>query len=271
MATQPYLRLICSTAAALALGGCMVHPVALTEDEIGARARVNLATLQTGDAPVSGAIDLYEAMARALKFNLDARVEAAQTALRLAELDLSHWSLLPNAVANSGYAGRNNYNASSSFNVITNTPNAFVSTSTSQEKRILSGDIGFSWNVLDFGLSYIRARQSADKVLIAGELRRKIILRLMEDVRTAYFRAVSAERMMRKLMVLDARARVALAGSRTVYKDRQTSPITALTYERELVEIRRTIQELARDLSVAKAQLAALMNLKPGTQFALVV
>ena len=42
-----------------------------------------------------------------------------------------------------------------------------------------------------------------------------------------------------------------------------------MTYERELVEIKQKIGEIQRDLNTAKAQLAALMNLQPGTEFRL--
>ena len=142
--------------------------------------------------------------------------------------------------------------------------------STSQEKQIVTADVTFSWNVLDFGLSYIRARQAADKYLIAEEMRRKVVHRLLEDVRTAYWRAISGERLIARLNLLERRVRAAQSKSRSISDDRQTSPITAVTYERELVEIKRTIQELQRELAVAKTQLASLMNLKPGTKFSLI-
>lgn len=257
------------------LAGCAVRPEPLTAVEISINADFNLAEVAAGQEPVVRAIGLHEAMARALKYNLDFRVEAMQQSLRVAELDLAHWSLLPSAVANSGYASRDSYHASNSRQVLPGdklAPGApQLVNSTSQERHIHSADIGFSWNVLDFGLSYVRARQAADKVLIAEELKRKVIARVIEDVRTAYWRAVSAERLMRRLSALEQRAERALRDTRKLYSARETSPITALTYERELVEIKRTINELERDLKVAKTQLAALMNLKPGTNFALVV
>ena len=43
----------------------------------------------------------------------------------------------------------------------------------SQETPSNSYDIGFTWNALDFGLSYVRAGQQADKYLISKELRAK--------------------------------------------------------------------------------------------------
>lgn len=176
--------------------------------------------------------------------------------------------MLPNVVASSGYAARDNVNASSSTNVLTGTQS--LAPSTSQERQMLTADVTFSWNILDFGLSYVRAQQAGDKFLIAEEMRRKVAHRLIEDVRTAYWRAVSGERLLARLRTLERRVRSAQAKSRSISADRQTSPITAVTYERELVEIKRTIQELQRDLSVAKTQLSALMNLRPGTRFTLV-
>ena len=253
--------------AGTALGGCAIYPTPLSETELTTAAAKNVAKVTADQEPVGGPVSLYEAMARALKYNLDHRVEEAETAVRTAELDLSHYSLLPNVVANSGYAGRDNYNASSSLNLINNTPN--FGASTSQEKEIKSADIGFSWNVLDFGLSYVRARQNADKVLVQEEMRRKVIHRVVEDVRSAYWRAVSADRLMARLVSLEGETKKALAETRALFNDNQTSPITALTYERELVEIKQKIGEIQRELNTAKAQLAALMNLRPGTEFKL--
>jgi len=94
--------------------------------------------------------------------------------------------------------------------------------------------------------------------------------RVVEDVRTAYWRAVSADRLLTRLRTLEARVRKVQADTREISSERHTSPITAVTYERELVEIKRAIQELERDLVVARTQLSSLMNLKPGTKFELV-
>jgi outer membrane protein TolC len=263
-----YNTAICAIACSLA-SGCSVPLMPLTNGEIDNAAAFNISTVVAAQEPVQGPIDLYEAMARALKYNLDYQVEAVQTSLRVAELDLSHYSLLPNAVANSGYAARNNYSASSSFNLLSGQEN--FGASTSQEKQIGTSDIQFSWNILDFGLSYVRARQAADKVLIGQELQRKVKQRIIEDVRTAFWRAVSAQRLISKLKALEVRSAKALTTARSISQSRQSSPIASLTYERELVEIRRTTKELERDLIVANSQLAALMNLPPNTNLKLTV
>jgi outer membrane protein TolC len=261
------LKIITVTALVLAglLGGCSVSPRPLTGIEISTRADSQLGRVAANQEPVGQVIDLYEAIARALKYNLDQRVEMMDAALRVRELDVAHYSMLPNMVANTGFSERSNYAASSSFNVLTNSNN--FGASTSQERRNSSADAAFSWNILDFGLSYVRARQAADKVLISEEGRRKVVHRIVEDVRTAYWRSVSGENLLTKLQVLEGRVRKAQLSSKAISAERNTSPITAVTYERELVEIKRAIQDLQRELVIAKSQLAALMNMKPGTLF----
>ena len=118
-------------------------------------------------------------------------------------------------------------------------------------------------------MSKVRAEQAADEVLIAAENRRKIINRVIEDVRTAYWRAVSADRLVAGLRRLEGRTKKALRNSQSLQRSGEASPLTALTYQRELVEIQQRIQRLQKDLSLAKMQLAALMNVRPGESFTL--
>ncbi len=254
--------------ATLPLGGCAVTPSPLAESDISHLAATSIADVAKDQEPISGPIDLHQAMARALKYNLDHQVELAEYAVRDRELNLAHYSMLPTFVTNSGYTGRDEVNASNSQNVSTGAQS--LATSTSQDRRLRSADATFGWNILDFGLSYVRARQAADKVLIQNELRRKIALRIIEDTRAAYWRALSAQRLLGQLKRVAGQAQTVERESRGLAADGQTSRITAFTYQREIVEVQRTLGELARELKVAHAQLGALMNVPPGTPFSLV-
>jgi outer membrane protein TolC len=256
-----------AVAAALAVGGCALTPDPLTTDALRDHADDTRRRVTAHSEPIRGTIDLHEAMRRALTHNLDHKVEVHEAALRLAELDLAHADLLPKVVASTGYAARDEPLGSSSFNLVTNTQN--FGFSTSQDQRIRSSDLAFSWHVLDFGLSLVRARQTADKALMAEEARRKVVHRLMEDVRIAYWRAWTAQRLSGRMRRLEARTRAALAGSRALSDDRTTSPLTAVTYRRELIEVQRTLRELQRELTAAQYQLAALMNVPLGSGFTL--
>ncbi len=251
--------------AGLFCAGCTVAPEVLAPSHLSASADASLSAVDAGQEPVGHAVDLYEAIARALKYNLDHQVELAEQAIRERELHLSHFSMLPNVVAGSGYAARDRFNASNSINVLTGQQS--LATSTSQDKQVRSADIAFGWNVVDFGLSFVRARQAADKVLIQEELRRKLRLRIIEDVRGSYWRALSAQRLLGRLARVEAQARDVEREARGLSSDGRTSPITALTYQREIVDVQRVIGEVQRELNTAHTQLGALMNLRPGTRY----
>lgn len=255
------------TSAAVLLAGCAVTPKPLTSTQIETAAERNFANVDAEQEPISAPIDLYEAMARALKYNLDYKVGMMEEALRSRELDASRYDMLPQLVANAGYAGRNNFAGASSLSLLTNRQS--LEPSTSAERDIFSANLALSWDVLDFGLSKVRAEQQADQFLISQERRRKVANRVIEDVRTSYWRAVSAQRLLDELQELEGSVSTTLANSEEQAERRLSAPLTALTYQRELVEIQAEIRRLQRELVIAKAQLAALMNLKPETEFTL--
>jgi outer membrane protein TolC len=260
-------KIILGVSAAALLAGCSVMPKPFAPSEIATKADRNFATVDANQEPVSGPVDLYEAMARALKYNLDYKVEMMEEALKTRELNLSRYDMLPQLVANAGYAGRNNFSGASSLSLLTRRQS--LEPSTSSEKNLYTADLTMSWDVLDFGLSYVRARQKADEALISQERRRKVANRIIEDVRTSYWRSVSAERLLNKLQSLETAVTTTLANSERLAERRMAAPLTALTYQRELVEIQAEVRKLQRELVISKAQLAALMNLKPGTEFSL--
>jgi outer membrane protein TolC len=256
--------------ALLALSGCAVTPKPLTNAELSTRAAKNVAEVVPAEQePVAGQIGLYEAMARALKYNLDYKTEMMEQALKTRELDITRYDMLPQLVATGGYAGRNTFAGASSLSLLSGRQS--LEPSTSSERNIFTADLTLSWDVLDFGLSYVRAKQKADEVLIAMERRRKVSNRIIEDVRVAYWRAVSAERLIDKLKQLEGSVAATLTNSETLATRRRSAPLTALTYQRELIDIQAEIRRLQRELVVAKSQLAALMNLRPGTPFTLVL
>ncbi len=255
--------------AASLLAGCSVKPELIGNDEMSAFVSINAEQLVADQETVHGSIGLYEAMARALKYNLDHRVEMMNATLAARVADVKSAAMLPQVVAGSGYNGRNPSAGGYSRSLTTGIKSPDASTST--EKESLNADITASWNVLDFGLSYVRAKQANNEALIAEERKRKIVNRIIEDVRTAYWRAVTAEHLLGGLQSLEGRVDGALANSRSLARDGALSPLTALTYQRELVDIRKQIHELELTLKTAKIQLAALINIPPGSDMRLVV
>ncbi|MEZ5871575.1 MAG: TolC family protein [Nitratireductor sp.] len=253
---------------ALALGACSVTTEPLTQAELAQNAESSLAAVTADQQPVTNAISLYEAMARALKYNLDHRVELMAKALADSKLALATTDMLPSLAANGGWSGRHpkSYSYSETLSGVRS-----VDPSTSSDSSSVVKDLTFSWNILDFGLSYVRAKQASDRALLAEEQRRKVINTIIEDVRTAYWRSVSADRLLAGFKKLEARVERAIGNARALRSQGYTSPVAALTFQRELVEIKRKIQRFEIELRTSKIQLAALMNLDPSTPYDLVI
>lgn len=218
-------------------------------------------------------MDISGAIARALKHNRERKLQTLQGVLEQGQLELNNFDMLPQLAANAGYSERNNYAASASTTFVNGTPrplSANPTYSVSQDKTHNSNSVAFTWNVLDFGLSYYRAKQQADRFLIAKERERKVVHNIIQDVRNSYYRAVSAERLLSKIEPLIQSAQSALDDSGKIEQLRAKSPMDALSYQRELLEILRTLQSLRSDLMTAKTELSTLMGLKPGQNFTLV-
>ena len=164
------------------VAACDIQPKPLGQDELLSIAQGRLVDVVPADQePVRGAIGLYEAMARALKYNLDRQVELKEEALRSRELRLADYDMLPDLVASAEYTDRNNDPGSRSVNLETGTVSAAATRSTEQQE--FDGDLTLTWDILDFGISYNRSQQRADDVLIALEQRRAATNRVIEDTR----------------------------------------------------------------------------------------
>lgn len=249
--------------------GCEVVPTPLTVEEHRDRAQRDLSAMFAEVEPVGGPIDLYEAMARAIRYNLDRREELLNVVVNQQTLDLVTLDMLPELSVEAGFNQRDSENASSSESVITGTES--LEPSFSEDRGLGTAELAFSWNVLDFGLSYVRANQQADRVLVAGEQRRRVVHTIIQDVRLAYWRALAAQRLADRIEPLIARVRVALENARRLEEQRLQPPLQALEFQRTLLTTLDQLTALQRELVGAKAQLAALMNLPPGQDYEVVV
>ncbi len=248
------------------LGGC-AGTKPLTDQEVAQQINEDLQVLFEGQEGVAGSITLYEAMARAVKYNLDHRLKLMESALGRQRLSSARLNLLPKLTYDAGWRKRDEYSGASSRSLITGQESLAVSTS--QDKEITTFDLDLSWNILDFGVSYVRAQQESDRSLILEERRRKVVHNIIQDVRQAFWKAVTAERLLKRIGPLTDRIRVALDQARTVGDKRLSDPRESLTYRRDLLQLLRQMEGLRREMITAKTTLAALMNLPPGTRFTL--
>ncbi|UCF76985.1 MAG: TolC family protein [Betaproteobacteria bacterium] len=263
----PPLHSLATAAIALAIAACTVTPTPLTETEVKSRVAADQKSLFAGQEPVEHEITFHEAVARALKYNLDYRLKLMETALAQGLFDVSRYDMLPKLVASAGYNTRSNDSGGTSVSIIDGRET--LSPSTSQERNRWLANAEFSWNVLDFGVSYYRAHQAADEALIAEERRRRVAQNILQDVRGAYWRALGAQRLAGEAEELLVRVRSALEKSRLAEKAGLLPPPQALAYQRALLDATTLINIRRQEIEFAKSELAALMNLAPGTPFRL--
>ncbi|MCE1113820.1 MULTISPECIES: TolC family protein [Pseudomonas] len=252
---------------ALAVSGCAVTSQPIERSASEARARTDLASMFKDQEPLNGPLTLHEAMARAVKYNLEARLKVMEEALAKRQVDLAQFDMLPRMAMEAGYAGRSNTSASSSQSVRTGTQSLEPSTSQDRDRDV--ADLTMVWNVLDFGVSYVSAKQQADQRLILQERKRKVIHTITQDVRSAYWRAVAAQRLLSQIDSMMGRIHQARDNSQSMTAQRVGDPVQTLSYQRALIEATRQLEDQRRALSLAKTELAALINLPLNSDFTL--
>lgn len=260
-------KLFSTSLLALVISGCAVTSQPIDRSFSEQRAKSDLLSMFKDQEPLSGPLSMHEAMARAVKYNLEARLKVMEEALAQRQVDLASFDMLPRMALQGGYAGRSNISASSSQSIETGTQSLEPSTSQDRDRGV--ADLTMVWNVLDFGVSYVGAKQQSDQRLIVQERRRKVVNTIIQDVRSAYWRAVAAERLLTQIDRLMVRVDEARSNSQRLSEQRIGDPIQAMSYQRALIEATRQLEDQRRALSLAKTELATLINLPMGADFRL--
>ena len=251
--------LVSALVVAFGLTGCMSLPAPFAPQDILEQSAKDRVTAQANVEPVQNAIPLEEAIARAMKYNLDRRTRMMEEALALKNFDVSQYDMLPKFMAQAGYAYRNKDLITYATDSVTGQPslsNPYISS----ERKHHTEDLGLTWNLLDFGVSYFNAKQNGDRVLIAAERRRKAMHLLIQDVSSAFWRTVSAQKLNTQVRAAIVGAEQALADSRRSEAEKLRSPLDALKYQRQLLENLKLLEGVEQELASARIELANLIN-----------
>ena len=247
------------------MSGCATKVDPLTDDERFARAADDMVSMFADQTPVTGPITIGEAIARALTYNLDHRLKKMETALAVRQYEFDRTGLLPKIVADAGYSKRSNDPGANSVNV--DTGEETLSNSTSTERTNEFSDLVFTWNTLDFGLSYYTAKQSSNEVLIAEERRRKTIQNISQDVIDAFWKAWMAQSLEPKIDSLLAEASQALESSRDLVARGVQDSTSALSLQSSILNTMNSLMEMRERVDLGKARLGALLNIRPGVDY----
>ncbi|WP_081700214.1 TolC family protein [Azonexus hydrophilus] len=248
----------------LLLSGCASLPEPMSQAEIKAIAQADREEARKDVAPLIAPLTLEEAIARGLKYNLDHRTRLLEQALASGQLEAGGFDMLPRVLASAGYRSRDN--SSNSFAPIPGTDKPSSTESPiSADRTHTTSDLGLSWNILDFGISYYNSKQNADRVLVAAERRRKAMHVLIQSIRSAFWRVASAQRLQAEVNNTIREAEASLADARKVSEERIKAPADALRYQRALLENLRTLESIQREMATARIELAQLINVPAGS------
>ncbi len=247
------------------LTACSITPKPLSIDDRYNEARNDLNEFIHQQDTVHGTLNFNQALARGLKYNLDYRIKLVNNALQAGQLDIAMFTMFPALNASGSIYNRNNVYASSGVSSTGVPSDVFNST----PNTIRSERVALSWNILDFGLGYVRAKQQGDRMYVAEEESRKELQKLSQDILVAYWSAYSAQQVMveaRRFEALLTRAKNRLTRAMA---DKAIPKESILNFQAALLEGNRHIIQLQYKYDKAMLDLKRLLDLPPNVQFQL--
>lgn len=227
--------------------GCSSLYQPLTPEQQQAQLQNDLSTLFAAKPPLPETLSLEHAIARAVVYNLDHQLDILETSIAREAAGLSTYQQLPRLDLFADHIRRER------------------ETTFDQDLEQSTANLSLVWNVLDFGVSYIRSRQAANKALAAEERLLKSANKLAINTHNVYWRALVAEQLEKDIRPLQFRLQQALKNVRSAEQRRLQPPLELLDYQKTLLEILNQIQRLHKELASARITLARLINVKPGT------
>ncbi|MGB2985625.1 MAG: TolC family protein [Phycisphaerae bacterium] len=212
-------------------------------------------------------LTLEDALDYAARYNIEAWIAAQESKFQRELATQSTLKMLPSLMVGAGSQERSRFDASSSQSL--EKRDESLEPSFSSEKRGGTFDISLTWNLLDFGISFLRARQQGNRISIALERERRVVQNLALQVTSTYWRAVAARESAEKAEQIGEEVSVMLADIRKEIADKTISEIDGLKRETSLLERQDELRRFKRDYLKAKTELAKLIGLPPGTPFTL--
>lgn len=223
-------------------------PASYTDWDRAIRVDVDLQTMYA-NAPrkIEKPIDLYMAMALALKYNYTRRVVSYQQSL--VEVGKSPANRLPEIFSSAGYVNTNNNTA-------------------------MDSELKLAWNILDVGTVYYQTQDALYSSGVAYEQSRKVIHNLLQETRVLYWKTLTAQRLlpvmdeMIEFMTLEVDELNSRSNELALKGQSLTMP--DLMKKRKYMEAVKKLSALKRELETAQVRLAGLMGFHPSTEFTLV-
>lgn len=266
-AHEPVFRLTTMLTVAL-LTGCTTSTSVDLAKQRQDNLQADLALLAKEQAPLpTGALTLDQAINYALRNSLAVRSAKFEQAIASDEAAAARLNMLPDLRASAKQGYRSSLPTQDYINVNTNAIQN--QSSIGSFKDSLTAELQLTWSVLDFGVSYYRARQAGWNERAVEMRRRRQVQLLALDVTRAYWRAAMAEDALDYVRAVEQELKHQKSMIERSVQQRRIDPIAAKDASKRLVDLLLTIRDLQAEVSSSRLELARLMGLQQRTNFRL--
>jgi len=210
-------------------------------------------------------LTLDEVVRVGLENNLEMRISRIMAEIEKDSALAEKLNLLPDLSFSGNLAYRSNYAISEYEDVYTGKKVLGSSTNTEKATRLM--DIRLSWNILDFGLSYLRARQAAVGTEIKRMERIRQSQKLALDLSTVYWKSVLTQKDLERVRAIEAEAGEYKKKADELVAQKRIDPIIARSIEKQLSDLSITANALQSEMASVKIELSKLMGIPPLTRF----
>ncbi|MBE6453105.1 MAG: hypothetical protein E7012_06430 [Alphaproteobacteria bacterium] len=223
-------------------------PVAYTDWDRAIRVDTDMQTMYASTPrKIEKPIDLYMAMALALKYNYTRRVVSYQQSL--VEVGKSPANRLPEIFSSAGYVNPSN-------------------------RSVMDSELKLAWNILDIGTVYYQTQDAKFQSGVAYEQSRKVIHNLLQETRVLYWKTLTAQRL---LPVIDAMIEHMTldvdelnARAKELSMEGKALSMADLVKKRKYMEAVKQLSAQKRELETSEIRLASLLGFHPSTEYRLV-
>lgn len=243
----------------LSISSCIVRPDKLTQQQASNNAQRLISYIDNNTLPEKY-LSLYEVLAIGLSRNLEQRAQQMKMGLLSQHTELSEKGMLPRAAFAAGFQGRNN------FNGIISTSDGTLVDSNDQANNNQFGELAVTWNILDFGVSYYKTKQSLNDKKVLAEIRRKSIQQLSHDIETAYWYSAMQQHFNHTLKSEVSAANEVLNVKEKSHRNASTSELEAL------IEMQKLVTQLRQHkykLDQSRTRISQFLGVQPDLPFKL--
>lgn len=261
--TQTIMTFAVILALVLPFTGCTNTPVALDSEE-----HYSLLKQDQGNAAEfenqTLKLTLAEALDRAVKANLDARVAEMETLVQQKNVTLKELEALPSLSYTRSLKERSNDGASSSRSVMSGLQS--LEPSQSSDRRRFVTEASANWDLMNAVVTLAEADRMRDETGIAVSRYTKVIQNIERDVYAAYWRAWAYQQTYKQTAGMLAASRKQLANLDSAVGKKLISTDEGGDKIAELTNRMRTLQEASAALSLSETELKTLLSFPQSTQ-----